>query len=186
MEKEIWKDIPNYEGYYQCSNFGRVKSIERIIDYKNTKRVVKSTILKFGKTRGYYNVNLCVNGDCVNKSIHQLVAITFLNHFANYYTLVVNHKDGNKLNNNLLNLEIITHRCNCIHGRMISKNKTSKYYGVTYREKRKSFQAVYRQKYIGTFKNEEDAFSAILKQEELYCKTNTLETKIDNRYYRRN
>lgn len=94
MKKEIWKYIKGYEGLYQVSNFGRVKSI----------KFGKERILKtFKNTRGYLQVNLCKNGKVKNYKVHRLVAEAFLDNTDNLPE--VNHKDENKLNNNAENLE---------------------------------------------------------------------------------
>ena len=96
--EEIWKDIPGYEGYYQVSNLGRVKS--------------RFKILKPSIVKGYYRICLSNNNKKKNIFIHQLVSMAFLNHKPCGLKLVVHHKDSNNLNNNLNNLEIITNREN--------------------------------------------------------------------------
>lgn len=97
---EIWKDIKNYENHYQVSNLGRVKSLKHN----------KERILKLNAGTGYYRVTLSLN---TNKCyfVHQLVAIAFLNHKIKGEK-VINHIDGNRLNNNINNLEIVTQREN--------------------------------------------------------------------------
>lgn len=91
--KEIWKDIPDYKGSYQVSNLGKVKSL----NYNQQKY---ERILKPVKTaNGYFVVNL--SGHIYG--IHRLVAMAFLNNKNNYPQ--VNHKDGNKQNNCVENLE---------------------------------------------------------------------------------
>jgi hypothetical protein len=110
MQEEIWKDIPNYEGCYQVSNLARVKSLAR----RNGKRVVVEKILRtfLTESRKYISVSLSLNGKLKLFSVHQLVAMAFLNHKPNGNTLVVDHIDGDKLNNNLSNLRVITHSQN--------------------------------------------------------------------------
>jgi hypothetical protein len=106
QKEQIWKDIPGYEGIYQVSSFGNVKSL----NYNRTK---KERLLKPGiSTNSYYNVNLYKNGKCRTFQVHQLVAICFLNHKPNGYTLVVNHIDNNQLNNYVYNLELVSPRYN--------------------------------------------------------------------------
>ena len=103
MEKEIWKDIPGYIGLYQVSNWGQVKSLkygkERILKPSN------------GKNK-YLLVNLCKDKKIKAFTIHKLMAITFLGHTPDGNVTVVNHIDNNPLNNNLDNLELVTHRYN--------------------------------------------------------------------------
>lgn len=96
--KEIWKDIENYYGLYQVSNMGNVKSL----NYNHTK---EEKILRLGVDRnGYLIVNLYKNGKCKSLRVHRLVLRTF-NPVENMDKLDVNHKDENKQNNCLSNLE---------------------------------------------------------------------------------
>lgn len=136
MNKEIWKDIPNYEGLYQASNFGKIKSLDRIRKQFNHKGIAtikyKGKILKqqIKKNTGYYAVALYDNNKKVKlKLVHRLIATTFLENKNNFP--VVNHKDGNKKNNNVENLEWCTqshnvkesYRLGLQKGFHISKNK---------------------------------------------------------------
>lgn len=105
--EEIWKDIAGYEGLYQVSNLGNVKSL----NYNHT-GLPRLLAEKHHKT-GYCTVTLCKDGDCKNKSIHILVARAFL---PNDESLpCVNHIDGNKGNNNVRNLEWVTYSQNTRH-----------------------------------------------------------------------
>jgi len=116
---EIFKDIPGYEGIYQVSDLGRVKSL----------KFNKEKILKPGvNNHGYYTVVLC-KGKRKTINVHQLVAMAFLNHEpCGYNGLIVDHKDNNPLNNRLSNLQLISQRENT------SKDKkgSSKYTGVSW------------------------------------------------------
>ena len=78
MEQEIWKDVPNYEGIYKCSNFGKVLSVGRFI-YKNGNPILlKRKILKSPLNKqGYEHLRLCKNGIKKDYYIHQLVGICF-------------------------------------------------------------------------------------------------------------
>ena len=95
--EEIWKDIEGYEGLYQVSNFGRVRSFHcgktKILNPKPSKQ-------------GYKMVSLCKNGISSPISIHRLVALAFVPGYAP--TLVVNHKDEDTTNNAAENLEWVT------------------------------------------------------------------------------
>lgn len=105
--EEIWKDIEGYEGLYQISNLGRVKSLKRYSKYKNSKRFINEKIIKLQKSKnGYLRVELCKNNIKKKYLIHRLVGYAFLNNYDN--NLEINHKDGNKQNNNVENLEWIT------------------------------------------------------------------------------
>src|SRR5699024_3246464 len=115
--EEIWKDIPNFEGYYQVSNLGNVRSVERIIKYRDGRTFnYPSKQLKQGKdTRGYYQVGFNVNGRQTNHRIHRLVAETFLVK-PETKLISVNHIDGIKANNQLDNLEWVTYSENTKKG----------------------------------------------------------------------
>lgn len=105
---EIWKPIKGYEGLYEISNLGRVKSLDRIVNcgLKNQKtRIIKGKILKAHPDKeGYLIVSLTKNQKEMTKRIHKLVAEAFLT--------VVNHIDGNRKNNNIDNLEFCTQQHN--------------------------------------------------------------------------
>ncbi len=107
-EGEVWKDIPGYEGFYQASSMGRVKSLCRKSKTRSI-RIVKERFLKFYKNkRGYWCVTLNKFSTSKNYRVHQLVAMAFLNHKPCGLALVVDHVDLNKTNNKLENLEIVT------------------------------------------------------------------------------
>ena len=104
--QEIWKDIEGYEGLYQVSNFGRVKSVERVVKRGNNFIPVKERILKMGDNDGYNFVILSNRGKGKTAFIHKLVAQTFLSNPDNLPC--VNHKDENTHNNDFRNLEWCT------------------------------------------------------------------------------
>lgn len=108
--KEIWKDIKGYEGYYQISNFGNVKSlgIKNKNQYKS-ERIKKPMI----SNKGYYYVDLYLHEEKERMSIHRLVAEAFIPNPLN--KPCVNHIDGNKKNNHINNLEWVTYKENTQH-----------------------------------------------------------------------
>lgn len=115
---EIWKDIPNYEGIYQASTFGNVRTIEGKTTYTewHGERKWKSRVLKGrgdNKTTGK-RVSLWKDGKCKSWLVARLVAITFLGEPK--YKATVNHKDGNRLNNKIENLEWLSLADNIRHG----------------------------------------------------------------------
>ena len=122
--KEVWKDIQGYEGLYQVSNCGRIKSL-----IKNEK------ILKPGKVGKYYHVTLRKNNASKNFYVHRLVGSAFINNFKNFSD--INHKDGNTANNNVDNLEWCTRSENIKHAYRILKRKISIEGLEEYREKNK-------------------------------------------------
>ena len=110
--EEIWKDIKGYEGLYQVSNLGRIK---RVLFKNNKTTIIKEKILKYTvKNNGYCKVNLYKNNKQKTYHIHRLVAEAFIPNRDN--SLEINHKDGNKKNNCINNLEWITHKENIQHG----------------------------------------------------------------------
>lgn len=107
IQEEIWKDIVSCEGKYQASNLGRIKSLGN-----NKHR--KEKILKLGKTtNGYLQTSLCKKGIDKMYKVHRLVAMAFIPNPENKPQ--VNHKDGNKQNNHIDNLEWVTSSENKIH-----------------------------------------------------------------------
>jgi hypothetical protein len=101
---EIWRDIKDYEGLYQVSNLGRVRSVDHYVNYKNIKkRLILGKILNLNKdNRGYYVVTLSKDNVRKNYSVHRLVAEAFIPNPDNLPT--VDHIDRNRLNNNVENL----------------------------------------------------------------------------------
>lgn len=118
---EIWKPIKNYEGLYEVSNFGRVKSLSKWLGnyYRNEK------ILKQEKEWcGYLRVALSKDSKVKHFKVHRLVAETFIPNTDNLPQ--VNHKDENKLNNHVENLEWMSAKDNTNYGTGIERRSKSK------------------------------------------------------------
>lgn len=149
MIKEIFKDIPGYEGIYQVSDLGRVKSFKGRFE-----RILKPGVV----TGGYMQVSL-------NKKpfrIHYLVIVTFLNRKPDKsINEVVNHKNFIRTDNRLENLEIITQRENANKKHL---NSGSKYTGVCWVKSRNKWGANIlinrHRRHLGYFTNEIDAHNA--------------------------
>jgi hypothetical protein len=153
---EIWKNI-NSNKDYKVSNLGNVKSIKR----------GKERILKGGtNSRGYHCVGLCENGFQKIRTVHQLVAIAFLDHEPCGLDLIVDHIDGDKKNNSLSNLQLITNRLNASKG-YLNKKTSSKYTGVTqYKKTNKWRSRIYiegKEIALGLFNSEIEASNAYNK-----------------------
>lgn len=123
--EEIWKDIPGYEKYYMASTLGRIKSKDRVIKTvlkgKEIKYIKRGRIMTPCLNSGKY-LGLPINTDKLKKSenVHRLIAITFLPNPNNLPC--VNHKDENKLNNCVDNLERCTYQHNNVWKNRLAKS----------------------------------------------------------------
>lgn len=160
---ERWLPVVEYEGYYEVSDAGRIKRLANA-RVNGWKEKIKTNILG---TRGYMGVLLSKNGKRKKFTIHRLVAIAFLGPS----NLQVDHIDGDKLNNNLLNLRYLNGRDN-VSAAFLRGKKTSKYTGVSRTGGR--WQAAIKEKgidyYLGKFISEEDAAAAYIKAKNLLIK----------------
>lgn len=149
---EEFRDLLGYEGLYQVSNLGRVKSL----------KYGKERILTPGTNNsGYYLVVLYKNKKAKTYKIHQLVAICFLNHNPNGLTMVVDHINFNRKDNNLSNLRIISMREN---GNQKQFKSTSCYVGVSWDSSRGKWHSHItiegKIKFLGRFTDELEAHNA--------------------------
>lgn len=169
--EEIWKDVIEFEGLYQVSDLGRIKSISRVVLCKNnTLKTIPERILKLCKypkskdPNDYYlGVTLCKQGKEKSCRVHILVAESFIPNPNNLNE--VNHLDRIKHNNVVTNLEWSDGREQTSH-RFLTSKKTSKYTGVSWHSTNQKWvaqiQISNKKKTLGYFLNEEDARDAYL------------------------
>jgi hypothetical protein len=180
-EPEVWKPIPDYEGIYEVSSWGRVKGLSRMVGHrvkgflkKNPEKILTNHI------RGTYEfVNLYKNNLRNPQNINVLVAKVFLKDYKE--SLLVNHKDKNKLNNYYKNLEMVSSRENVTFS--VNKNTTSSNYvgayvsyktvnGKSYKQIHSEISILGKKIWLGSFKTEEAAHEAYLKALEVHGLTN--------------
>lgn len=148
---EEWRDVVGYEGMYEISNLGRVKSLKK----------TPNLIFKIQtNTHGYNSVCLSKNGKVKTFPVHYFVGCSFLNYLSfDSKKYVVDHIDNIKKNCTTSNLQVITYRENSSKDQ---KNRTSKYTGVCWNKKHNVWTSsiYHKQKTIklGCFKNEEEAY----------------------------
>ena len=153
QQREEFRSISGYEGLYEVSNFGNVKSL-------TNDKILKPCL----GSRGYYKVTLSKDGKTKTIRIHILVATAFLDHVPDGYKIVVDHIDNNRLNNNLTNLQLISQRNNSSKDK---KNGTSKYTGVTWYNASNKWLAQIainsKKKNLGLFETEDEAHETYQK-----------------------
>ena len=154
MEVENWLPVKDYEGHYEVSDLGRVRSV----------KFNKCKILKKGYGISKYEI-VKLSKNCVlkSKAVHQLVAIAFLGHTPCGHNLVVNHINFNRQDNRVCNLEIVTQRQNL---NQKHRKSYSKYTGVSFRKdsrKKPWYAQIEINKfriYLGSYKTEIEAHYA--------------------------
>ena len=116
LPKEVWKEIPGWEGYYMASTHGRIKSVDRyVISNGRGKYFKKGKILRLETDKdGYKKIQLNKNGKAKKYLVHRLVAMCFIPNPNNLPE--INHKDENRANNHVSNLEWCNRKYNCNYG----------------------------------------------------------------------
>jgi hypothetical protein len=153
MMEEIWKDIDFTNGEYQVSNLGRVKSMERLRVMKDgRKRIFPSIMLKPRHNNPYYAISIYSK----NYEIHRLVAKAFIPNIDN--KRCVNHKDCNKLNNCIDNLEWVTHSENIQHA--LQNDRIPRFFGI----KNKNARAIIQYDKNGCFIKEWGCMSDVKRE----------------------
>lgn len=159
FKKEIWKDIKNYEGLYQISSLGRVRSL--LFRNGTTRKKQTKLLSQTNNGNGYLIVSLSKNKKRKNKYIHRLVAEAFIPNDKNYK--IINHIDKNKQNNNVNNLEWCTQKYNVLYSienlkkpkKTTHTNTGEKY--ITYRKSSGRYRIIINRKEYKTTKTLEEA-----------------------------
>lgn len=145
--QEIWKPVQGFEGRYEVSSFGRIKALERKLHYKDgrtgklSEKILRGTCMNIG----YMSITF---DSKTRRFVHQVVAQAFLG--AAEYRQTVNHKDGNKINNHVENLEWATYKENNNHAR-----KT----GLNNQHGEKTNLSKYSDQFIGAVRNVHNKYS---------------------------
>ena len=165
METEIWKPIKGFEGIYEVSNQGKIKSLERNVLKSNDisiyicEKILKKSIDIYG----YYLISLSFNGKIKTHLVHRLVWDHFGDRARNGHKLQIDHINNIKTDNSIENLQVINQRENISKGYQIKKT-SSKYTGVTYNKRNKKWLTrIYINginTYLGLYINEIEAHLA--------------------------
>lgn len=152
-----WRNIKNYEGQYQVSNTGEIKSLERLKqNHSKLQTVPEKQLKQSSKPNGYLVVSLWTDNKSSNRYVHRLVAEAFVHKYAE--NLQVNHIDMDKKNNALCNLEMVTSRVNHLKAHRCYGKKRGAY------SSRGRFRAVIqidnKTKHLGTFDTKDEAYQA--------------------------
>lgn len=159
--EEVWKEVKGFEGIYEVSSLGRVKSLGRVIvTHAGVERRIAEKLLNTPVNgEGYQQVSLSLEGTMYKKMVHQLVAEAFLSHTPNGMKVVVDHLNSVKTDNRVHNLNLTTQRDN-----LSRIGGTSKYVGVSWNTKDKKWRSVItidgKTYYLGGFTDEVDAARA--------------------------
>lgn len=185
MDNEIWKDIPDYEGLYEASSLGRIRSKEGRVSYRKYKsgkifefNHKKGTMLKAKLRSGnYYQVDLYnSSGECSTKYIHRIIAITFVLNPEG--KAEVNHIDGNRTNNCYSNLGWVTPSENIRHAIDMGLTTNNKEVVLYANEETIVFNTMARcNRFLGRG-------SAYLTQRIVYKGLDTVVSVIDNKTYK--
>lgn len=149
MTNEVWKDIPQYDGVYQVSNKGRIRS------FAQSKSGEPKLMYSASNGSGYRYVTLCKGGKRRNWYIHRLVATAFIGDITN--GLVINHLDHDRSNNSVENLEITTQRNNVHYSSSLMRKPKSRKGNYYITDRGNRFEVYVKLKYLGSYKTIEEA-----------------------------
>lgn len=137
LPNEEWRDVIGYEGLYQVSNLGRVKRLEFVVMRKNGRpHTWKTKIVAQFPRNGYLRVPIEMNKKKMSKVVHRIVAFAFIPNPCGYKE--INHKDENKSNNCIDNLEWCDRSYNCSYGSL--RDKMSEYFKGKPKQRTKIYQ----------------------------------------------
>jgi hypothetical protein len=161
---EEWRDVEGYEGFYQVSNRGEVRSLDRIIQGRwGDQKIVGGIISQTTSKKGYKRIKLCRNSISRTTKVHRLVAEMFLDNSS--ILPQVDHMDGNKTNNRVDNLRWCTNRENS-EWYYEKQDSTSEYVGVSWDKDRSKWKAQIKKegipRFLGRFDSELEAREAYL------------------------
>lgn len=163
MQEEVWKPVVGFEGLYEVSNLGRVRSLTRVVytSYFRNGQTHYGKILREAKNdyTGYSSVMLRKDGKSTRRSIHRLVATAFLPNPQNLPS--INHKDENKRNNQVSNLEWCTVSYNCGYGSARERGVDSWANSKKWRYPKAIGQYDLDGNHIATYKTSQDAARAL-------------------------
>jgi hypothetical protein len=171
-DQEIWKDVLGYEGIYQISSLGRVKSLSRKRSDGGTS---KEIFLKpFTEKKGYFRHTLFKNSKGLKFLAHRLVANAFIENPFN--KISINHIDSIKTNNSIQNLEWVSIMENNCH-KSLNIESSSKYVGVSFYKRTNKWQSnicvLGKRTYLGRYETEEEAHAKRVE----YKNKNNIENK---------
>jgi len=152
--EELWRPVEGFDGQYLVSNCGRIKTIKKVVTIGSNggKFERPEKILYLGKAAGYYKVELCKDGIQSSHYVHRLEATAFLPNPEN--KPCINHKDGDKLNLDIDNLEWATYSENLIHAIKLGLHKPVRFIGKRSLENRRKISE-HRKAYWQRKKNEQ-------------------------------
>lgn len=161
MKNEVWKDIPNYEGFYQASNLGRIRSIR----FKRVK-VLKPNLTRT-KSSIRYHTCLSINKKVKTCKTHRLV----ISAFKGESNMIVDHINGNPLDNRIENLRYCSQRDNLTFSN-VKRKRESPYFGVTKRGDKWRAMIWVKDRIVscGTHKTDIDAHNAYIKARDEYMR----------------
>lgn len=164
---EIWRDVVGYEGFYQVSNFGNIKSCERELEYtlkgKTGKKIIGGQIMyKHLNMNGYHQIGLTKNNKRRTYTVHILVGKAFYN---NTYKdgLVIDHKNNIKTDNRVENLQVITHRDNITKSKVNNLKMTGVYPSKNGKRYRSKIMVNNKTLHLGVYNTPEEAYEAYKK-----------------------